>query len=74
MNETLVLLQMLPFLIEILRGLPLVTFPLLYFAGGSEKWVAIGVLIFFIVLLVLVIFAVMDTGSKDPNKLELVAR
>ena len=76
MNETLVLfnLQMLPFLIELLRGLPLVTFPLVYFAGGSENWVAIGVLIFFIVLLVMVILAVMNTGSKTPTKLELVVR
>lgn len=67
-------LQMLPFLVEVLRGLPLVTFPLVYFAGGSETWVAIGVLIFFIVLLVLVFFAVMKTGRQNPNKLELVAR
>lgn len=66
--------KMLPFLIELLRGLPLVTFPLVYFAGGSENWVAIGVLIFFIVLLVMVILAVMNTGSKTPTKLELVVR
>ena len=39
------------YVIETIRVLPLVSFPVVYFAGREkmedEKWVAIGVLIFF---------------------------
>ena len=66
--------QMLPFLVEVIRGLPLITFPLIYFAGGSEEWVAIGVAIFVVFLGMFLVFAVMRTGSKNPTRLEMVSR
>ena len=71
-------LQILPFVIEVLRVLPLVTFPLVYFMKGEraddEKWVAIGVLSFFILLGALTIFSVLRTGSKNPGTLETLTR
>ena len=70
--------QALPYIIEGIRVLPLVTFPLVYFAGGEkaedEKWVAIGVLIFFIALLLLIIISTFKTGDENPGCLEKVTR
>jgi len=49
-----------------------------YFAGGEkaedEKWVAIGVLIFFIALLLLIIISTFKTGDENPGCLEKVTR
>ena len=71
-------LQILPFVIEIVRVLPLVTFPLVYFLKGEraddEIWVAIGVLLFFILLGVLTIFSVLRTGHENPGSLERLTR
>ena len=67
-------LQALPFIIEGIRILPMVTFPLVYFAGGDEKWVAIGVLIFFILLLLLAVISTFKTGDENPGFLEKVTR
>jgi len=66
--------QALPFIIEGFRILPLVTFPLVYFAGGSENWVAIGVLIFFVMLFMLLIISTLKTGDENPGCLEKVTR
>ncbi|XP_078369692.1 uncharacterized protein LOC144653543 [Oculina patagonica] len=68
------LLRALPFFIEGIRILPLVTFPLIYFAGGDEKWVAIGVLIFFVLLLMMAVIATLKTGDENPGFLEKVTR
>ena len=50
----------------------------MYFAGGEkaedEKWVAIGVLIFFIALLLLIIISTFKTGNENPGCLEKVTR
>ena len=50
----------------------------MYFAGGEktedEKWVAIGVLTFFIVLLFLIIISTFKTGDENPGCLEKVTR
>lgn len=67
-------LQALPFIIEGIRILPLVTFPLIYFAGGDEKWVAIGVLIFFVLLLMMAVIATLKTGDENPGFREKVTR
>ena len=66
--------QALPYIIEGFRILPLVTFPLVYFAGGSENWVAIGVLIFFVMLFMLLIISTLRTGNENPGCLEKVTR
>ena len=70
--------QALPYIIEGIRVLPLVTFPMVYFAGGEktedEKWVAIGVLIFFIMLLLLIIISTFKTGDENPGCLEKITR
>lgn len=65
---------MLPYVIQVIRGLPLLTFPLVYFAGGSEMWVAIGVFVFFLIIAMLAVFAVMKTGNRNPSRIEIVAR
>ncbi|XP_074621395.1 uncharacterized protein LOC141879929 isoform X2 [Acropora palmata] len=71
-------LEILPFVIEVVRVLPLVTFPLVYFLKGEraddEIWVAIGVLLFFILLGVLTIFSVLRTGHENPGSLERLTR
>ncbi|XP_078369708.1 uncharacterized protein LOC144653552 [Oculina patagonica] len=67
-------MRVLPFIIEGIRGLPLITFPLVYFAGGSEMWVAIGVFVFFVMLSLMAVLAVMKTGNRNPSRLEKVAR
>ena len=70
--------QALPYVIEAIRVLPLASFPLVYFAGGEqmedEKWVAVGVLIFFAMLFVLMIISTLKTGRENPTVLEKVTR
>ena len=50
----------------------------MYFINGEkeedEMWVAIGVLIFFIMLLVLVYISVLDTGRENPGTMEKLTR
>lgn len=66
--------KILPFIVEGIRVLPLVTFPVVYFAGGDEKWVVIGVAIFWAMLLVLIVISIQRTGDEDPGCLEKVTR
>ncbi|XP_015769741.1 PREDICTED: uncharacterized protein LOC107348229 [Acropora digitifera] len=67
-----------PYIVEVVRVLPLVTFPLVYFMKGEktddEMWVAIGVLLFFIMLGILTIFSVLRTGRENPGTLERLTR
>ena len=44
------LIQLVPGLIEFIRVLPMITFPAVYFLGGDEKWIAIGVFSYFGIL------------------------
>ena len=71
-------LQIPPYIVEVVRVLPLVTFPLVYFTKGEktddEMWVAIGVLLFFIMLGILTIFSVLRTGRENPGTLEKLTR
>ena len=50
----------------------------MYFMKGEktddEMWVAIGVLLFFIMLGVLTIFSVLKTGHESPGTLERLTR
>ncbi|XP_029188403.2 uncharacterized protein LOC114955692 [Acropora millepora] len=67
-----------PYIVEVVRVLPLVTFPLVYFMKGEkaddEMWVAIGVLLVFIMLGILTIFSVLRTGRENPGTLERLTR
>ena len=71
-------LQLLPFVIEVIRVLPLVTFPLVYFVRGEkeedEKWIAIGVLVFFVLLLIMTLISTLKTGSENPGTVEKLTR
>ena len=73
-----VTLQIPPYIVEVVRVLPLVTFPLVYFMKGEkaddEMWVAIGVLLFFIMLGILTIFSVLRTGRENPGTMERLTR
>ncbi|XP_068718431.1 uncharacterized protein [Montipora capricornis] len=70
--------EILPVVVEIVRVLPLVTFPLVYFINGGkdedEVWVAIGVLLFFIMALILVFISVLNTGQENPGTVERITR
>ena len=61
-----------------IRVLPLVSFPLVYFVGGENtedvKWVAIGVLVFFVILLLMTVVAMFKTGAENPGTVEKVTR
>lgn len=71
-------LQLLPSVIEAIRVLPLVTFPLVYFVRGEkeedEKWIAIGVLVFFVLLLIMILISTLKTGSENPGTVEKLTR
>lgn len=71
-------LQLLPSVIEAIRVLPLVTFPLVYFVRGEkeedEKWIAIGVLVFFVLLLIMILISMLKTGSENPGTVEKLTR
>lgn len=71
-------LQLLPYVIEAIRVLPLVTFPLVYFVRGEkeedEKLIAIGVLVFFVVLLIMILISTLKTGSENPGTVEKLTR
>ena len=71
-------LQILPAVVEIARVLPLVTFPLVYFLKGEksddEMWVAIGVLLFFMMLGVLIFISILRTGNENPGTMEIITR
>lgn len=51
---------------------------MIYFVRGEkdedEKWVGIGVLLFFIMLLILIVISTLKTGSATPGCLEKLTR
>ena len=71
-------LQILPAVVNVASVLPLVTFPLVYFLKGEksddEMWVAIGVLLFFMMLGVLIFISILRTGNENPATLERLTR
>ena len=71
-------LQILPSFVEVVRALFLVTFPSVYFLKGAkaddEIWVAIGVVLFFIVLGVFAFFSLGRTGQQNQGCLEKLTR
>ena len=66
---------MVPGLIDFIRVLPLIAFPLVYILGaGDEKWVVIGVFSFFGILLLFSVIAIFPTGAAKPGLLEKITR
>ena len=59
---------------DIVRGLPLICVPALYYRGDTESSVKAGVISFFVIHFLLAFIAVIDTGKEDPNKWEQLAR
>jgi len=67
-------LQVLPILIEFARGLPLVVFFVIYLITDDDKYLTIGLLIFFSILFLLTLVALVPTGSRKRGRLERIAR
>ena len=65
---------MLPFLVDIVRGLPLICVPALYYSARDEASIERGVISFFVIHLALASIAAIPTGCKDPGRLEKIAR
>jgi len=51
---------------------------LVYFVRGEkeedEKWIAIGVLVFFVLLLIMILISTLKTGSENPGTVEKLTR
>ncbi|XP_078369689.1 uncharacterized protein LOC144653542 [Oculina patagonica] len=70
-----VVLRILPFLVDIARGLPLICVPVYYRDGTVSTIEAAGsVISFFVIHFLLAFIAVIDTGKEHPSKLEKLAR
>lgn len=68
-------MKLLPLLINVLRGLPLIAVPAVYYSEGDESSIEAGVLTFFAIHLVLAaIGALADTGAQNPNLWGKIAR
>ena len=68
--------KVLPVLVNIFRGLPLISaVPAIYYGGDNETLVQPGVFIFFVIHLILAcIGAFAGTGAKEPKLWEKIAR
>lgn len=66
--------QFLPLVIEVLRILPLMLSLIHYWQTGRRKYLRIGNLTFFGLLILLTLTALIPTGSKNPGRLERIAR
>ena len=66
--------QFVPFMMETIRALPLIAFPVVYFLEGDEMWVTIGVLSYFGILLFYSAMAMIPTGAEKPGLLEKIIR
>lgn len=67
---------MLPFLVDILRGLPLISVPALYYSASesTESSIEAGVISFIVIHFSLAFIAVIDTGRESPAWWEKLAR
>lgn len=68
------LIQFLPLVIEVLRILPLMLCLILYWQTGRRRYLVIGILTFFGLLILLTLTALIPTGSKNPGRVERIAR
>jgi len=58
----------------IVRGAPLAVFFVIYSITGDGRYLAIGLLVFFSIMFLLTLLALVPTGSKKPGRLERIAR
>ncbi|KAL9973422.1 hypothetical protein ACROYT_G019881 [Oculina patagonica] len=73
-HDTRAMTQPVPVLLEFIRVLPMITFPVMYFVGGKDKWVTIGLFSYFGILLLLSVIAIFPTGAAKPGLLEKITR
>ena len=66
--------QILPLVVEVVRILPLMLFLIIYWETGRDVYLAIGILTFFGLLVLLTLTALVPTGSRNPGRLERIAR
>ena len=74
LSDSLLIFQILPLLMETLRALPLIVFPILYFVDEDEKWMTIGVFVYLGILFTLSFIAMIPTGKEKPGPLEKLTR
>lgn len=67
-------IQILPLVVEVVRILPLMLFLIIYWETGRDVYLAIGILTFFGLLVLLTLTALVPTGSRNPGRLERIAR
>lgn len=67
-------LQTLPIVIEIIRIMPLMVFLIIYWYTDQEIYLAIGIILFFVILVLLTMMAVVSTGRKNPGRIERISR
>jgi len=67
---------MLPFLVDILRSLPLIIVPALITSASepTKSSIEVGVVSFIVIHFVLAFIAVIDTGQDNPRWWEKLAR
>lgn len=66
---------MVPLLINVIRGLPLIAVPAIYYRGGNGiRSIEAGVITFFVIHLILALIgAVADTGTENPKWWQKIA-
>ena len=75
MTKAFVLLfQILPIIIEFIRGLPLAVFFIIYLITEDRNNLTIGLLMYLSILFLLTLVALVPTGGKKRGRLERIAR
>lgn len=67
-------IQFLPFLVEVIRILPLVLCLIVYWHTDQRRYLAYGILCFFTILVLLTLTALVPTGGSKPRRFERIAR
>lgn len=61
-------------MLETIRVLPLVILPVVAYIEDDEKWITLGVFLYFGILLVLSVIATFPTGAAKPGLCEKITR
>ena len=56
-----------PIIIDFLRVLPLIVFPILHLMGWEEKWVTLGVFIFIVILALFAVIGILPLNQENPG-------
>ena len=54
--------------------MPLMVFLIIYWYTDQEIYLAIGIILFFVILVLLTMMAVVSTGRKNPGRIERISR